>query len=115
MHMRNPLNAVLICASLFGTPLAASAQQSAVLGPVTATTTLNGGIDKTEADAIRRIAEEFPLRLTFPEAPRNELIADVPVPTVDARRNQVVALPNGRLLLVLPDANQAVSAQSHGR
>ncbi|HEY0335731.1 MAG TPA: hypothetical protein VGC70_00210 [Burkholderiales bacterium] len=103
MNIGNRLNAVLSCASLFGMPLAASAQQSPQ--PVTATRDVSSGIDKTEAEAIHRMAEEFPLRLTFPDGSRKELSANVPVATGDAGRNQVFALPNGRLLLVLPDAD----------
>jgi hypothetical protein len=117
MNIRNPLTAALIGASLLAMPLAASAQQSVAVETVIATTYLNGGIGKTEADAMRRMASEFPLRLTFSEGAYNEFTADVPVVISDARGNPVFELPNaGPLLYVmLPDGKYQVSARTRGR
>jgi hypothetical protein len=116
MNTRIPLTAALMSASLLATPLAANAQQSIVVETITATTYLNGGIGQTETDAIRRMAKEFPLRLTFSERQDNEFIADVPVVISDAHGNPVFELPNaGPLLYVmLPNGKYKVSARFKG-
>ena len=117
MNVRNPLKALLISVSLLATPLAASAQQSNPPQTVAAVTYLNGGIGKPEADAIRRMAQEFPLRLTFSVGTADEFTADVPVLISDTRGNPVFQLPNaGPLLYVmLPAGSYTVSANAHGR
>ena len=117
MKIRTPLTAALVGASLFITlPLAAGAQDSIVVETITATTYLNGGIGKPEADAMRRMAKEFPLRLTFSERKDGEFIADVPVVITDARGNPVFELPKaGPLLYVmLPNGKYKVSARFKG-
>jgi hypothetical protein len=115
MDLRNPLSSILIGVSLLGTPLAASAQQSS---PVeTGTTYLDGGIGKTEADAMRRMAQDFPLRLSFSIDSADERTADVPVVISDTRGNRVFELPNGGSLVyvILPDGSYTVSARAHSR
>jgi hypothetical protein len=116
MNFRNPLAAALISASLLATPFVASAQESIVVETVTSTVYLNGGIGGTEADAMRGIATEFPLRLTFSEGKDGEFITDVPVVISDARGNPVFELRNaGPLLYVmLPDGKYKVSARFKG-
>src|SRR4051812_30369827 len=91
--LRNPLNTVLISVSLLGTPFAASAQQPSAVETVTGMTYLNGGIGKTEADATRRMVQEFPLRLSFSIGSANELAAQVPEAISDTGGNPVLARP----------------------
>jgi hypothetical protein len=116
MNIRIPLTAALIGAALLATPLAASAQESIVAETVTATTYLNGGIGQTEADAMQRMAKEFPLRLTFSERKDGEFIADVPVVILDARGNPVFELPKAgpQLYVMLPNGKYKVSARFNG-
>jgi hypothetical protein len=116
MNFRIPLTAALLSASLLATPLAASAQESIVAETVTATTYLNGGIGTTEADAMQRMAKEFPLRLTFSERKDGEFIADVPVVISDARGNPVFELPKAgpQLYVMLPNGKYKVSARFNG-
>jgi hypothetical protein len=85
MNIRTPLTVVLIVASVLATlPRAASAQDAIVVETITATTYLNGGIGKEEEAAMRRVAKEFPLRMTFSERKDGEFVADVPVVIADA-------------------------------
>jgi hypothetical protein len=116
MNTRIPLTAALIGAGLLATPLAASAQESIVAETVTATTYLNGGIGQTESDAMQRMANEFPLRLTFSERKDGEFIADVPVVISDARGNPVFELPKAgpQLYVMLPNGKYKVSARFKG-
>lgn len=106
----NSLNAALIGACLRATlPLAASAQESIIVETITATTYLNGGIGKDELAAIRRVAKEFPLRITFSERKDGEFIAD-------ARGNPVFELPKAgpMLYVMLPNGKYKVSARYKG-
>lgn len=117
MKIRHSLTAALIGASLLASlPLAASAQESIIVETFTATTYLNGGIGKDEADAMRRIAKEFPLRLTFSERKDGEFIVDVPVVIADARGNPVFMLPKAgpMLYVMLPSGKYRVSARYDG-
>lgn len=97
-------------------PLAASAQEIIVVETISATTYLNGGIGKDEADAMRRIAKEFPLRLTFSVYKDGEFIVDVPVVIADARGNPVFELSKAgpMLYVMLPNGKYKVSARFKG-
>jgi hypothetical protein len=65
MKTHAPLTAVLIGVGMLVTlPLLASAQDTVVVETITATTYVNGGVGKDEEVALRRIAKEFPLRMT---------------------------------------------------
>lgn len=111
------LTAALITAGLLAMlPFAASAQDAIVVETITATTYLNGGVGKDEAAAVRSVAREFPLRLTFSERKDGEFLTNVPVVIVDARGNPVFELPKaGPLLYVmLPNGKYRVSARFNG-
>ena len=117
MKIRTRLTVLLIGASLLATlPLAASAQDSIVVETITATTYLNGGIGKDEEAAMRRVAKEFPLRMTFSERKDGEFLADVPVVIADARGNPVFELPKAgpMLYVMLPTGKYKVSARFKG-
>lgn len=117
MKNRTSLTAALIGASLLASlPLAASAQESIIVETITATTYLNGGIGKDEADAMRRIAKEFPLRITFSERKDGEFIVDVPVVIADARGNPIFELSKAgpMLYVMLPNGKYKVSARFKG-
>jgi len=118
MKIRDSLTTVLIGASLLATlPLAASAQDSIVVETITATTYLNGGVGKDEEAAMRRVAKEFPLRMTFSERKDGEFLGDVPVVIADARGNPVFELPNAgpMLYVMLPNGKYKVSARFKGQ
>ena len=117
MKIRTRLTVLLIGASLLATlPLAASAQDSIVVETITATTYLNGGIGKDEEAAMRRVAKEFPLRMTFSERKDGEFLADVPVVICDARGNPVFELSKAgpMLYVMLPKGKYKVSARFKG-
>ena len=117
MKTHAPLTAALIGAGLLATlPLAACAQDSVVVETITATTYVNGGIGKDEEVVLRRIAKEFPLRMTFSERKDGELLADVPVVIADARGNPVFELPKAgpMLYVMLPNGKYKVSARFKG-
>lgn len=80
------------------------------------TTYLNGGIGKGETEAMRQMAKEFPLRLTFSERKDGEFIADVPIVISDVKGNSVFELPKaGPMLYVkLPNGKYKISARFKG-
>jgi len=117
MTTRTPIAALLIGAGMLATlPFAASAQDSIVVETITATTYLNGGVGKDEEAALRRVAKEFPLRMTFSERKDGEFLADVPVVIADARGNPVFELSKAgpMLYVMLPNGKYKVSARSNG-
>jgi hypothetical protein len=117
MKMRAQLSALLLGASMLTVvPLAANAQDSIVVETITATTYLNGGIGKDEEAAMRRVAKEFPLRMTFSERKDGEFLADVPVVIADARGNPIFELPKAgpMLYVMLPNGKYKVSARFKG-
>jgi hypothetical protein len=117
MKIRAPLTVAVIGAGLLVTlPPVAGAQESPVVETITATTYANGGIGKDDSAAMRRMAKEFPLRLTFSARKDGEFVADVPVVIADARGSTVFELPNaGPLLYVmLPEGKYRVSARYKG-
>lgn len=117
MKIHNPVIAVLISGTiLVALPLAASAQDAAVVETVRATTYVNGGIGKDEQATIHRVAKEFPLRMTFSEWKDGEFIADVPVVITDVRGNPVFELSKAgpMLYVVLPNGKYKVSATFKG-
>ncbi len=117
MKIRAPLTVAVIGAGLLVTlPPVAGAQESTVVETITATTYANGGVGKDDAAAMRRMAKEFPLRLTFSARKDGEFVADVPVVIADARGSPVFELPNaGPLLYVmLPEGKYRVSARYKG-
>jgi hypothetical protein len=116
MKIRIPLTAVLIGTCLLATlPLAASAQEFAV-ETITATTYVNGVIGKDEEAAMRRVAKEFSLRMTFSERKDGEFLADVPVVIADARGNPVFeqSQAGAMLYVMLPNGKYKVSARLNG-
>jgi hypothetical protein len=117
MKTHAPLTAVLIGVGMLVTlPLLASAQDTVVVETITATTYVNGGVGKEEEVALRRIAKEFPLRMTFSERKDGEFLADVPVVIADARGNPVFELPKAgpMLYVMLPNGKYKVSARFKG-
>ncbi len=112
------LTTALICASLLATKsITASAEESVVVETIMVSTYVNGGIGKNEEEIMRRVAKEFPLRLTFSERKNGEYIADVPVVIVDANSNPVFELSKAGPLLdvVLPNGKYKVSARFKGK
>ncbi|MCB1934161.1 MAG: hypothetical protein KDI45_17055 [Candidatus Accumulibacter sp.] len=127
MKTPSTLTATLIGASLLATwPLAAMArepvivetivQEPVVVEAVLVSTYLNGGVGKDEAATMRRLAKEFPLRMTFSERKDGEFIADVPVVILDASGNPVFELPKAgpMLYVMLPHGNYRVIARFKG-
>jgi len=117
MKIHPRLTAVLICGSLLAIlSLAAAAQDAIVVQTVTATTYLNGGIGQSEENTMRRIAKEFPLRMTFSERKDGEFIADVPVVISDMQGKPVFELAKAGPMLdvVLPNGKYKVSARFKG-
>jgi hypothetical protein len=103
-----------LCAAL---PLAARAEEPVVvLETVQATTYVNGGIGDGEQARMRRVAAEFPLRMTFSVRKDGEFIADVPVQILDMKGMPVFELSRaGPMLFVsLPDGRYRVLARYKG-
>lgn len=118
MKIRTQLSAVLLGASVLTMlPLAANAQDSIVVETITATTYLNGGVGKDEEATMRRVAKEFPLRMTFSERKDGEFLADIPVVIADARGTPVFELPNAGpiLYVMLPNGKYKVTARFKGK
>ena len=96
------------------------AQAMAAPRPVTQgeATWVNGGIGKTEAEAIRRMAPEWPLQMTFLERHqgRDEFVAGVKLLITAEDGRTVVDVRDGGplLLLKLPDGHYTVRADYDG-
>lgn len=117
MKSRQSLVAAMLGATLAASlPLSAGAQDSVVVETITATTYMNGGFGKDEEATMRRVAGEFPLRMTFSEHRDGEFLAGVPVVINDARGNPVFELPNAgpMLYVMLPDGKYRVNARFKG-
>jgi len=103
-----------LCAAL---PLAARADEPVVVvETVQATTYVNGGIGEGDQARMRRIAAEFPLRMTFSARKDGEFVADVPVEIVDMQGMPAFELSRaGPMLFVsLPDGRYRVLARFKG-
>ena len=112
MFSRNTLNALLVGMSLVAVCHVASAQELLV-ETATVTPYLNGGVGKDEADAMRQVAKNYPLRITFAQGADNEFtMADVAI--LDASGTPVFELPHaGPLLYVaLPEGRYTVVARN---
>jgi len=122
MKISNSLPSALFAASLlFSAPFAANAEDDMhenvnVVETFTATTYLNGGVGKDEVATMRRLAKEFPLRITFSERKDGEFVTDVPVVISDARGNPVLELPKAgpMLFVMLPNGKYKVSSRFKG-
>ncbi|MQM30166.1 MAG: hypothetical protein CRU78_06335 [Candidatus Accumulibacter phosphatis] len=127
MKTLSSLTAALIGASLLATlPLAAIAkepvvvetivQEPVVVEAVLFSTYLNGGVGKDEEATMRRLAKEFPLRMTFSERKDGDFVADVPVIIFDASGNPVFELPKAgpMLYVMLPHGEYRVMARFKG-
>lgn len=80
---------------------------------------LNGGIGKEQADLMRDMSAQFPVRMTFSEhnEGRNEFVADVHLRITDSRGRTVLDLPSQGpiFLLRLPQGSYAVEAEYQGK
>jgi len=96
------------------------AQAMAAPRPVTQgeATWVNGGIGKTEAEAIRRMAPNWPLQVTFSERHqgRDEFVAGVKLRVTGKDGRTVVDVHDGGplLLLKLPDGHYTIRAEYDG-
>ncbi|MGE5088780.1 MAG: carboxypeptidase regulatory-like domain-containing protein [Candidatus Levyibacteriota bacterium] len=82
-------------------------------------TWVTGGIGQTEADAIRRMAPQWPLAMTFAERRqgRNEFVAGVKLRVTGKDGRTVVDVHDGGplLLLKLPEGRYTVTAEYDGQ
>ena len=100
------------------TAVAIGAPQTFVPLPQTinGTTYVNGGIGKEEKAAMRDLAEQYRLRITFSQRDNGELLANVPIAIFDAQGKVVFELATaGPMLFVkLPAAKYQVRATFQG-
>lgn len=100
-----------------GASLSARAQDDLILLETARTTMyLNGGVGKDDEAYMRRIAKDWPLRMTFSERRDNEFVADVRVAVTDARGAPVLLLNDAGPMTyaMLPAGKYRVSATFHG-
>lgn len=87
-----------------------------LLETVRATTYVNGGVGKEEEAQMRRMAKDWPLRMTFSERKDNEFVLGVNLVVTDARGAPVLAL-NGAgpmTYAMLPAGKYRISASFGG-
>lgn len=116
--------AVLVAASCFAvTPAsAADAAKAASLPAVHAQgaiSYLSGGIGKTEADAIRHVAKQYPLELEFlrKAKPKDEYLAGIKVVVTDMHNMKVldIASDGPFLLAKMPAGKYEITADHDGK
>jgi hypothetical protein len=79
---------------------------------------LNGGIGKGQADSMREMSAQYPVRMTFSEHNQglDEFVADVHLRVMDRSGRTVLDLPSQGpiFLLRLPQGTYSVEAERHG-
>jgi hypothetical protein len=79
---------------------------------------LNGGIGLEQADLMRDMSAQFPVRMTFSQHNdgQDEFVADVHLRVIDSRGRTVLDLPSQGpiFLLRLPQGSYAVEAEYQG-
>ena len=119
IHFALPI--ALIGASILAlAPLVTNAEDL-VVEPVSVqtsmgTTYLNGGVGDEETEAMRSVAKDYPLRMTFSERDGG-FIGDVSVTITDAKGESVFELPKAgpMLYVMLPNGKYNISASSNGK
>ena len=119
IHFALPI--ALIGASILAlAPLVTNAEDL-VVEPVSVqtsmgTTYLNGGVGDEETEAMRSVAKDYPLRMTFSERDGG-FIGDVSVTITDAKGESVFELPKAgpMLYVMLPKGKYNISASSNGK
>ena len=119
IHFALPI-ALISATILASAPLVTNAEDL-VVEPVSVQTSmgityLNGGVGDEETEAMRRVAKDYPLRMTFSERD-GAFIADVSVTITDAKGNSVFELPNAgpKLYVMLPNGKYNISASFKGK
>ncbi|MEO7937806.1 MAG: carboxypeptidase regulatory-like domain-containing protein [Burkholderiaceae bacterium] len=116
---RRTLLGSLCAAALMGTiALPAHAQDELiVVEPAHSIMYLNGGIGSDEAQYMRKIAKDWPLRMVFSESKDNEFVADVSVLITDPRGTPYLQLSGaGPMTYVkLPGGKYHITARFHGQ
>ena len=102
---------------LVALPVAAGANDAIAAKTVNGTTYLNGGVGKESVAAMRHVAREYPLRMTFSEGKHSEFLVNVPVVIFDVHGKQVFELANaGPMLYVeLPNGKYKINARLNGQ
>lgn len=117
-HRRRAALGVMTAAVLLGAAsLPAQAQDALILlETARATTYVNGGVGKEEEALMRRIAKDWPLRMTFSERKDNEFVADVNLLVTDQRGAPMLALGNAGPMTyaTLPAGKYRITASLHG-
>ena len=118
------ITAALIAASLFG-GTSVTAASAANMGSLPAMhvqgaiSYLSGGIGQNEADAIKRVAKQYPLELDFllKAKPKDEYLANVKVLVMDVHDKKVLdATSDGPFLIAkLPEGKYTVTANYDGK
>lgn len=98
-------------------PVAVGANDLIAAKTVNGTTYLNGGVGKEDVAAMRHVAREYPLRMTFSEGKDDEFLVNVPVMIFDMHGKQVFELADaGPMLYVkLPNGKYKVNARLNGQ
>jgi hypothetical protein len=116
--------AVLVAASCLAVTPASAADAAKVAGlPAVheqgAISYLSGGIGKTEADAIRHVAKQYPLELEFlrKARPKDEYLAGVKVLVTNTQKIKVLeTTSDGPYLLAgMPDGKYEITADLDGK
>ena len=105
----------LLAAAIAG---GAAAQAAAALPRQGEVGYLNGGIGVEQADLMRDMSPQFPVRMTFSQhnEGQDEFVADVHLRVIDSRGRTVLDLPaQGPIFLLrLPQGSYAVEAEYQG-
>jgi hypothetical protein len=78
---------------------------------------VDGGIGASDEAAMRKIAKDYPLRMTFSGGKSNEFVADADVKITDAKGNLVLALNDAGPMtdVALPAGDYRIRAEVQGQ
>ena len=121
--MRSPhVPQIALVGSLVLAGLAAIASQSAQASEAgtvdkSSVAFVDGGIGVSDQAAMRRLASDYPLRMTFSGGKSNEYVADADVRITDAKGNDVLSLNDAGPMtdVALPAGDYRITADVQGR
>lgn len=119
LHSSRALLGSLMAATLLAVaaPPVHAQDELIVVEPASATMYLNGGIGKHDENFMRKVAKDWPLRMTFSARKDNEFVADVSIIVTDTKGTPYLQLADAGPMTyaMLPAGKYRISARHQGQ